>query len=152
MHITSLVDFYSKKDEIPPRPCSEKQRIFMEKAARVAMKSTMTHQHGCIIVGSDGTILYEGYNHHKFHMSHTFSIHAEVDALYKAKKGKYKLTDCEMYVVRIGPQKFDHCLKYSKPCPNCTKEIQKNGIKRVYYSTNHEYDEYAKAYGDTSDD
>lgn len=104
--------------------------MYLAKAARVALRSTMTHRHGCIIVHSDGTILYDGYNHHDLPLNHKFSIHAEIDALYKAKRQKQRLTDCEMYVVRIG---YDG-LKYSKPCPSCASEIEKCGIRKVYYS------------------
>ncbi len=120
-------------DDRAPKISTAQQRVYLAKAARVALRSSMTHKHGCLIVHSDGTILYDGYNHHhhSLNLTHKFSIHAEEDALYKAKKQKAKLTNCEMYVVRIGsPNEF----KYSKPCSGCALEIQKCGIRKVYYS------------------
>ena len=104
--------------------------MYMEKAVRQAMKSTMTHRHGCVVVASDGTV-FQGYNHHGIFMSHRYSIHADIDALYKAKKYPYPLM--EMYVVRINNK---GSLKYSRPCEHCQKEIQKHGIRKVYFSTN----------------
>lgn len=102
--------------------------MYMERAARVASKSTMTHRHGCVVVASDGSV-FEGYNHHGIFMSHRYSIHAEIHALYKAKKYPYPLV--EMYVVRINKQ---GSLKYSLPCGDCQLEIQKFGIPKIYYS------------------
>ena len=96
----------------------------------------MTHKHGCIIVHSDGTILYDGYNHHDLQPNFNFSIHAKIDALFKARRQKERLTDCEMYVVRIGSPRITDTLKYSKPCPGCPTEIEKCGIRKVYYSVN----------------
>jgi deoxycytidylate deaminase len=72
-------------------------------------------------------------------MCHGFSIHAEVDALTKVKGRKNILSEAELYVARIGkfnpaaPSTF--CLKYSKPCRECSKAILKQGIRKVYYST-----------------
>jgi tRNA(Arg) A34 adenosine deaminase TadA len=109
---------------------SDKQHLYMERAAKVATKSTMTHRHGCVVVASDGSV-FEGYNHHGVYMSHRFSIHAEIHALYKAKKYQYPLT--EMYVVRINK---GGTLKYSRPCSGCQLEILKFGIPKVYFSTN----------------
>lgn len=123
-----------RDDGIAPKPSTVRQRLYLAKAARAALKSCMTHKHGCVIVASDGTVVCEGYNHHKIHMNHKYSIHAEVDALYKAKKQRWKLADCEMYVVRIGPGR----LKYSKPCHDCAAVIERHGIRRVYYSTEDE--------------
>ena len=71
------------------------------------------------------------------------TIHAEVDAILKAKKKskkqKYDLADADMYVVRIGSIRMDYPLKYSRPCPDCAKAISKHGLRRVYYSTNKEF-------------
>jgi deoxycytidylate deaminase len=122
--------FFVGRDDIPAKHTNEKQRYFLNRAARIAMKSTMTHKHGAVIVRGD-EIIAEGFNHHFVHMYHRFSIHAEADAIYKVKRHP-NLPDCELYVVRIGPQ----CLKYSKPCADCRKCIEKHGIKKTYYSTN----------------
>lgn len=107
----------------------DKNQHFMERAERNAMKSTMTHRHGCVVVASDGAV-FDGYNHHGLFMSHRFSIHAEVHALYKAKKHPYPLT--ELYVVRVNKS---GALKYSLPCNDCQCEIRKFGIPKIFFST-----------------
>jgi deoxycytidylate deaminase len=70
-----------------------------------------------------------------------FSIHAEVAAISSIrKKQKHILNECDIYVVRIGPDRFNNPLKYSRPCTNCSNTIIKNNIKNAFYSTNYEYD------------
>lgn len=143
--LKELNKYYEGKDDMPAKSTTERQRYFLERAARLAMKSSMSHKHGCIIV-KDGTIIAEGYNHHVTHMYHKFSIHAEIDAINKSRRGRNMIDTqgLEMYVVRIGSLKFNHCLKYSKPCDGCQIAIEKSGIKKVFYSTNAEYDEMWK--------
>lgn len=136
----AVSSLFEGKDDRPPKIIKEKQRHYLERAAQIASKSTMTHKHGAVLV-KDGVIVCEGVNHYFSQMCHQYSVHAEVDALKKAKK-KFKqfTSDMEMYVVRIGPEAFDYCLKYSKPCENCQKAIEKSGLKKVYYSTNVEWE------------
>jgi deoxycytidylate deaminase len=124
-----------------------RQERYLEMAARVAQKSDMTHKHGCVIV-LDDDVLCTGFNVHTIHMFHSYSIHAEVDALKKLNKKKYKnlFHKMEMYVVRIGAGRFEGTLKYSKPCEGCQKAIQKYGIQRVYYSTNYDYEKRLKIF------
>lgn len=121
------------------RPCNEMQTFFFRKAMTVAQNSTcFMHRHGAIIV-KEGEILSEGFNHKRVHLYHKSSVHAEVDALSKMKHNKKLLSQCDMYVVRIGKDSMGQPLKYSKPCPDCTKAILKSGVRRVYYSTSHEF-------------
>jgi len=115
-----------------PKLSTSRQQAYLDRAARVAEKSTMTHRHGCVIVNCDGVVISEGYNHHRIAMSHKYSIHAEISALYKAKRSRTKLSQCEMYIVRLGPS--GDVLKYSMPCEQCASEITKAGIRRVYFS------------------
>jgi deoxycytidylate deaminase len=118
--------------EALPKESNDRQEFFLNKAAQMAFRSTMGHRHGCIIVDKDHhTIISTGFNHTYIHLYHKFSIHAEVDALQKIKKN-LDLSNCEMYVVRIGPHGFP--LKLSKPCEGCTKIILQSGIGKVYYS------------------
>lgn len=121
------------------RNCDTKQEFFLDRAACQAARSSMGHRHGCVIVNKNGEIVSEGYNHVYTHLYHKYSIHAEVCCLSKMKRNRKTLADCEMYVVRIGTDNMGQPLKYSKPCPDCTKAIIKSGIKRVYYSTNDDF-------------
>ena len=120
-----------------PKPCDDRQKYFLDRAAHIALKSTMGQRHGCIIVqpSPSGTneILSIGHNHTSIHLYHQFSMHAEIDALRKIRKN-VDLTNAELYVVRIGPQSLGHPLKMSKPCASCSEAIRKRGIGKVYYS------------------
>lgn len=112
----------------------QKHENYIERAMDLAAKSDMmNHRHGCIIVSNRGKILAEGYNHY---WGPFMSIHAEVDALSKIHKNQKKnISQCTMYVVRIGTDKMGTPLKYSRPCEKCTEAILKSGIRKVYYST-----------------
>lgn len=107
-----------------------------ERAMSLARKSTMSQKHGAIVI-KNGEIIGEGFNHVTTYMSHSYSCHAEVAALLSIKNHmKKQLHDATMIVVRISNNhKHPNNLRLSKPCINCTKEIIKAGIKKVFYST-----------------
>jgi deoxycytidylate deaminase len=122
------------------KTCNEKQELFLKRAANIAARSPVRcHRHGCIIVNKDNEVVAEGYNHHAIQFEHKFTVHAEIDALMKMKKNKRIISECAMYVVRIGTDHMGKPLKYSRPCADCTRAILKSGIKRVYFSTDHEF-------------
>lgn len=125
------------KDTQIPKNIGSKHSYYLDEATKTAHKSSMTHQHGCVIVSDTGDIIACGFNKNVNFMCHQFSIHAEADAISKLKK--IMLLNVSMYIVRISPAGI--FLKYSKPCNNCQKLIQKCGIKRVYYSTSYEFNE-----------
>ena len=126
-------------DSIPDaKNPNQQQEFFLQKAAEIARRSAMNHRHGCVIV-KNGEIISEGFNNTEMHMYHLNSIHAEVNCLSKLKRNPRMLQDCEMYVVRIGTEKMGNPLKYSKPCPDCTKVILKSGIKKIFYSTSDDF-------------
>lgn len=129
-------DYFQYFDEIDPKRMNDKQQYFLNIAAKVANGSDMNHKHGAILVHKKN-IIATGYNHY----NNNLSIHAEVAAISQLKgKDKKILSECELYVVRIGPGRFYDQLKYSKPCYNCQKFISKKCIKKIYYSTNYDYD------------
>uniref|UniRef100_A0A6C0LJM4 CMP/dCMP-type deaminase domain-containing protein n=1 Tax=viral metagenome TaxID=1070528 RepID=A0A6C0LJM4_9ZZZZ len=119
------------------RTSSEKQKYYLNIAAKIAIKSPMfNHKHGAIIVYRD-KIIGSGFN---YYVS-DFSIHAEVAAIASIhKKKRHILNECDIYIVRIAPDRFKNMLKYSRPCANCSNIIIKNNIKNAFYSTNYEYD------------
>ena len=134
-------DLYKFEDDNVIKTCNERQYAFLNRALNLARKSScFSHRHGCVIVKGD-EIVAEGYNHTDVHLYHKFSIHAEVDAISKLKKNRKYISQCDLYVVRIGRDSMGNPLKYSKPCPDCIKAIQKSGIRRVYYSSNTEFEE-----------
>ena len=129
--------YYESLDDSNVKTSNEKQKEYLEIAAKIALKSPMGHKHGAVIVYRN-KIIASGHN---YYMSN-FSIHAEVAALSSVKgKNKQILPECELYVVRIGPDKFNNPLKYSKPCYNCQHTILKHNIKKAFYSTNYDYDD-----------
>jgi deoxycytidylate deaminase len=130
-------NYFECIDSVCARISSEKQKYYLNIAAKIAIKSPMfNHKHGAIIVYKD-RIIGTGYN---YYMA-DFSIHAEVAAIASIhKKQKHILSECDIYVVRIGPDRFNNPLKYSRPCTNCSNTIIKNNIKNAFYSTNYEYD------------
>jgi deoxycytidylate deaminase len=138
-------NYFECIDSVCARISSEKQKYYLNIAAKIAIKSPMfNHKHGAIIVYKD-RIIGSGYN---YYMA-DFSIHAEVAAIASiAKKHKHILSECDIYVVRIGPDRFNNPLKYSRPCTNCSNTIIKNNIKNAFYSTNYEYDTI-REYADT---
>jgi deoxycytidylate deaminase len=126
------------------KSCKDKQEFFLRRAANIASRSNVRHhRHGCLIV-KDGEVISEGYNYHTSHFEHKFTIHAEIDALLKLKKNKKILSECELYVVRIGTDLMGQPLKYSRPCPDCTRAILKAGIKKVYFSTDDDFNKIIK--------
>ena len=114
-------------------------KSFVDDAVEAAKKSTMLQRHGCVIIYKNKSIA-TGTNTTVYTCG--FSIHAEVDAIKKAKKvlTKSEMKNSKLIVVRIGQDSMDHPLKYSKPCPSCMKCIKNNGIKQIFYTTNFERD------------
>lgn len=114
-------------------------KSFVDDAVEAAKKSSMLQRHGCVIVHKN-KIVSTGIN--TIVDTCSFSIHAEVDAINKAKKvlTKTELKNTKLIVVRIGQESMNHPLKYSKPCPSCMRCINNIGIKRIFYTTNFERD------------
>ena len=141
---TFTSDYYQNFDEICPKNKSIRQEYYLRIAGQIAMNSVMNHKHGAIIVHKKN-IIAVGYNYNLA----SFSIHAEVAAISQLKgRNKDILSECELYVVRIGSKKFDNPLKYSKPCINCQNYISKRCIKKTFYSTNYEFDNMYNASSD----
>ncbi len=122
------------------QPNKTQTRMLMQ-AARVALRSNMTQQHGCIIVDPNASnrVVASGYNFKMSYLQHQFSIHAEVHALSKMKKMKQPSVGAfDMYVVRIARdnEHDDSVFRMSKPCCACKKAIEESShiIRRVYYS------------------
>jgi len=125
-----------------------RHEYYCDVAHNLALKSSMTQKHGCVIVYND-EIIAQGMNRQYDCMKEVDSIHAEVNAINQLRKIMQKSKDknfiqkCKLYVVRIGTPNMDYPLKNSKPCSHCTKVIERVGIPEVYYSTD---DEFYKAY------
>jgi deoxycytidylate deaminase len=118
------------------------QKYYFEIAANIARNSDMFQKHGAVIVYKK-TIIATGFNSYSFNNKTNFSMHAEIVAINNVIKNYNKdiLSESKLYIVRIAPEsKSKYVLKYSKPCLNCQKYINKFNIKKIFYSTNYEYD------------
>lgn len=118
---------------------AQRQQYFLQRARQLAFNSpNQIHRHGAVIVKGK-KIISEGFNHKRWHlyMKNKLSVHAEIAALshVKLKYDKKFLSQCDMYVVRLGNERTGRPLKYSKPCQCCSKAILKSGVRRVFYST-----------------
>lgn len=100
-----------------------------------AKKSTFNPKVGAVIFNK-GIFISSGHNygnrsikkHHPKYRKTKYSIHAEVDAIIKAKtdlKGK------SILVIRINKQDQ---FRLARPCNYCMEYLKYVGIKRIYYS------------------
>lgn len=116
-----------------------RRQYYLNISADLAKQSNMFQKHGAIIVYKKN-IIGKGYNIFTNQAKNNYSMHAEIVAINNATKKRINkdiLSKSELFVVRIS-----NCnvLKYSKPCINCQKYINKFNIRKTYYSTNYEYD------------
>ena len=115
--------------------------FFMDRATQEAQKSDMEHKLGCVIVRNN-EIVASSRNYYAMNFTDAWSVHAEVAALMQLRKKSRKFFQkCDMYVVRVGTPHMEYPLKLSKPCESCECVINAMGIRRVYYSTNDEFEE-----------
>jgi deoxycytidylate deaminase len=127
--------YFDNFDESSVKIPNTTHQHYMDQASKVALLSPMQHKHGCVIVDRN-KITGKGFNKY----SEISSKHAEKCAITSAMGGKSSLESSTMYVVRIAPTTYGNVFKYSKPCETCQRLIDKTKIKKVYYSTSHEYD------------
>lgn len=105
---------------------------YIDIAIEEAKKSNMRCKHGCVIVYKK-KIVAKGHNCYIPNCTHT--VHAEISALKKLRKNASNISSHKMYVVRISREKdCNNITTISKPCENCSKSIQKAGIKKIYYT------------------
>ncbi len=104
-------------------------------AIEESKKSDHRHHVGCVIFDKKN-IIFVGYNtsqkslksFNSKYQRWPFSVHAEVDAIIKAKTN---LKNTSLLVIRVN--RTGQFL-LSKPCSNCMGYINYVGIKHVFYS------------------
>jgi deoxycytidylate deaminase len=119
--------------DISKKACNHSN--YIDIATNAAMKSTMIQKHGCVVVHKNKIV---SIAHNIMPTYYNESLHAEINAIIKAKKKIKHIDNAVLYIVRIGQNSMNNPLKYSKPCTKCTNFIINSGIKKVYYSTNYE--------------
>ncbi len=96
-----------------------------------------THKFGAVLAQKN-TIISHGWNKLKTHPKSTHPwkhIHAEMDAIFKAKGNTVGAT---LYVTRVSTKGN---LNNSKPCCFCMALIIASGIKKVFYTDKNEWKE-----------
>ena len=93
---------------------------------------------GAVILDKRGCILNWGFNSYikthpamvlnRYYRVEQIFVHAECDAIYSMSD---KVTPHTMVIARINQHGDFLC---AKPCVGCYSEIQKSGIKRVFYT------------------
>lgn len=142
LYETDMEVFVGKKGVInlTNQTLSNKQKSFLNLAARIAETSELSQQHGAVIVKS-GRVISVGVNKWRNksllgipsdrpdQYYSTLSYHAEVDSLTRAG---HHAVGATIYVARVN-QRGEH--KFSRPCKNCLLELKKAGIKKIVYTT-----------------
>lgn len=128
---------YDDVDYEHSRSANSIQRKWMSQCIKLALRSNLTHKHGCVIVDrKTHEMISQGFNYISNNHHCVTSMHAEIAAIKNANKRMIQ-HDCDMYVVRLRNSKNMQECRYSKPCPTCMHEIlSKTKIIHVYYSIN----------------
>lgn len=128
---------YDDVDSEHSRSANSIQRKWLSQCIKLALRSDLTHKHGCVIVDrKTRELISQGFNYNSKNHQCVSSMHAEIAAIKNANKRLIR-HDCDMYVVRLRNSKTQTECKYSKPCPTCMREIlSKTKITHVYYSIN----------------
>lgn len=104
----------------------------------MASQSSCRMKHGSVIV-KGGRVLSTGYNKErnhptkvsKEHIKTDCSVHAEIDAIKKAKD----VNGSTIYIARVNRRGQ---ARDSRPCDRCYDSIISNGIKKIVYTTSEE--------------
>jgi deoxycytidylate deaminase len=112
---------------------SKGESDYMEYARQLAMNSNMLQRHGCVLVHKN-KVLSKSVNTKP--RGCQYSVHAEINAIKPLKRFPNILRESELYVARIGTDSMHSPLRYSKPCPECTKFILQYKLRKVFYSIN----------------
>jgi len=113
----------------------------LNKFVKIAIEESKksTHQQRCAaVIFKRNKIISKGFNTSQKstkHLKKKFqkwpgTIHAEVDAIIKAKTD---LKRCSILVVRINKNEQ---LRLAKPCKYCQMYLEYIGIRKIFYTTN----------------
>jgi len=98
---------------------------------------SLLHRHVAVIV-KGGNVISVGRNRYKTHpksseADFTRSVHAEMDAIWRVKD-KSRLQGATIYVARKGRNDLPGM---SCPCVKCQEIINKHGLRRAVFTTEH---------------
>lgn len=109
---------------------------YLDIAKKESQKSTYHKTHIGAVITQKNKIISRGYNKLRRHKYSRFSkhgctLHAEVDAIINAPKGK--LNGSTIYIYR---ELKDGSAGLSKPCKFCMASLVHKKLRRVVYSNN----------------
>ncbi len=89
-----------------------------------------------------GTIVSIGHNSYKTHPFQkrygrnplSTHLHAEIDAIIKARRRGVDLRECVLYVMRVKRYNGEWTTGLAKPCDGCARAIDEYQIGEVVYS------------------
>lgn len=152
---TTIQDFdfsYEADELITKEHMSSRFTKFMAIAKEVSELSTFDRYRLGAIITFKGVVVARGWNKHKSHPKQKHYnqfrtnliegtqvvdaaqnyLHAELDAINKAKRAGIDLSKCELTVFRCG---LDKKQKMARPCPGCMGAIKDEKIPVIRYST-----------------
>lgn len=112
-------------------PEKRRMRRHIQSCISEVEKSSLTHRHGAIIVYRS-RILASAHNYFRSHLE--YSTHAEIAVLKKFLDiyPKKLLQKCTLIVIRVNRSGV---ITNSTPCDECHKELVRNSVSRIVYST-----------------
>ncbi len=108
------------------RSSSRVVQLAVERATAQASKSVETFRHGAVLLC--GKKLVATGRNKNINACGLSSIHAEMDATWKAKT----VMGTHIVVVRL---RRDQLFGYSRPCAACVRALAQSGVRRMTYTT-----------------
>lgn len=102
-------------------------------AAQEALKSAETFRLGAVLV-CDRHVVALGRNRN-INSCGARSIHAEMDALWKAGRHLKQHASAKLHLVVVRVLRDDRTTACSKPCDVCAAALARRGIAKVTYTT-----------------
>jgi deoxycytidylate deaminase len=100
----------------------------IDEAISCAEQADQPFRHGCVIM-SGKKVVSNGFNHGRKHIG-TYSVHAEMDALWKLNSDAYD--NLKAVIVRVSKTGY---LGNSRPCTMCMAALKQHGVKTIVYSS-----------------
>ncbi|AGE59909.1 cytidine and deoxycytidylate deaminase [Acanthocystis turfacea Chlorella virus TN603.4.2] len=100
----------------------------IDEAISCAEQTNQPFRHGCVIM-SGKKMVSNGFNHARRNIG-TYSVHAEMDALWKLNTDAYD--NLKAVIVRVSKTGR---LGNSRPCTMCMAALKQHGVKTIVYSS-----------------
>jgi deoxycytidylate deaminase len=105
----------------------------LSRASQEARKSAETFRLGAALL-KGRAVVATGRNRN-VNSCGLHSIHAEMDALWKAAPRGLQTTPKGLHLVVVRVLRDDHTTACSRPCQGCQRVLERRGVARVTYTT-----------------